>query len=92
MVTEGPPRGEDGLDHVGVEGALHQESDLAVHRQGFFGEHLDELVTDDPALQFRVGHAVQPGQETLARVDHPEIDAQMPPKGLLHLLALMQPE
>ena len=49
-------------------------------------------MADSPPLLLRIADAGQPIQKTLPRVHHPEVDAQVPAEGLLHLIALVQPQ
>jgi len=61
-----------GLDHVRVQGALHEEARVAeLLRLGL--EHADELLADDLALRLGVRHPGQPVEEArLGDVTEPE--------------------
>ena len=82
--------GRHALDHVGIEGPLHQEPDVRADGSGLDLEDVDEFVADDGALPFRIGHAGEAREEAGARVDDPEIDAEVAPEGGLDLLPLVQ--
>ena len=53
----GAAPGRDRLDHVGIEGALHQEPDVVAHLPRFGLEDVDERVPDAPALLLGIGDA-----------------------------------
>ena len=91
----GGPGAAAGLDHVGVERALHQEADLVAVLDRL-AEHLDlgglegadELPADDLALLLRVGDVVQCGQEPVGGVHGVQVDPGRGHEVPLHLLAL----
>ena len=55
-------------------------------------EHVDERVSDDLPLALGIGYAGKLPEKQVARVDHPKVDAEVPTEGMLHLLALVQPQ
>ena len=66
-----------GLNHVGIEGALHQKFNLACLADHLAGRRLespDELSADDLALLLRICHSGQRGEELRRRVDNLEVD------------------
>ena len=84
-----------GLDHVGVERALHQEGDLLALRGGSAQdvalgglEDPDELATDDLALLLGVGDARERVEETLLGVDDVQVDPGGRDEVALDLLGL----
>jgi len=62
-----------GLDHIGIQGSLHQESDVAPpgHVLGRLLEHVDERVADAAPLFFWVFDPGQRLEEARPRVDDP---------------------
>ena len=56
---------------------------------GLLLEHADELLSDDRALLLRLGHAREPREEPLARVDVDERDVEVVAERLDHLLGLV---
>ena len=84
-----------GLDHVGVERALHEELDRVAVGVGGpddvarrLLEDADELAADDLALLLGVGDPGERGEELLARVDDDEVDPGRGDEVLLDLLGL----
>lgn len=75
------------LDDVGEDGALGEELHLAQLLRLFL-EHADELFTDDLALSFGVGDALQLVKETIRGVDRHEVHAELILEDLLHLFEL----
>src|ERR1051326_7310769 len=65
----------DGLDHVGIERALHEELDVR-NALRFFFEDGDELVADALALHLRLFDAGESFVEALARVDGDDVHAE----------------
>src|SRR5205085_1375429 len=63
-----------GLDDVGVQGALYQESNVGDLPRGGL-ERPDELASDDFPLVFGVGDPGQRGEEAVRGVDHVQPDA-----------------
>src|SRR6202007_3456609 len=83
-----------GLDHVRVQRALDEEgrARVAVRRReapGLLLEHADELLADGLALGLGVGHAREPAQEALLRVDGYERHLERVAKGAYDLFALV---
>ncbi len=56
------------FDHVGIERSLHQDRNAA-EALGFFFEHANERLPDDPPLLLRIRHALQRADEAIAGVD-----------------------
>ena len=88
-----------GLDHVGVERALHEELDRVPLGVGGADdvarrllEDADELAADDLALLLGVGDPVERGEELLAGVDDDQVDAGRRDELLLDLLGLTGPQ
>ena len=85
-----------GLDHVGVQRALHEELALlrpsagrrATRRARLGLEDADELAADDLALGLRVGHARERVEEALLLVGHDEAHAGGGDEVALDLLGL----
>src|SRR5205085_1044506 len=79
-----------GLDHIRVEGALHEEVDVAVglDRPGLLLEDPDELAADRLALGLRVGDAGERIEEALARIRDPELNTCTSNEVTLDLLGL----
>ncbi len=84
-----------GLDHIRIEGALHEEADGFAVGLGLIHEfaldaleRADELATDDLALLFGVADSGERVEERLARVDGHEAHTGRGHVVLLHLLAL----
>src|SRR5829696_6935446 len=80
-----------GFDHVRVEGALHQELNIAgfAHHLTSGGlEGANELPPDDLALCLGIGHAGQGGEELVRGVDYLEVDAGRRYVIPFHLLGL----
>ncbi len=76
-----------GLDHVGVDGALHQ----IVHPADLLGlllKDADELLADDFALALRLADAGELLQEAGLSVHPDEVDVPLG-EGGLHLVALV---
>ncbi len=72
------------LDHVGIERPLDEVPDLA-ELPRLLLEDADELLADPAALFLRVGHAVEPCEEALLRVDVDERDVEVSAERLDHL-------
>ena len=87
MVTDGPPRGDDRLDDVGIERTLGQELDPA-ERLRLLLEDLDEGGADDLALDFGLLDAGEPRQEERTGVPHDERNVVMAAEDGLDLLPL----
>ena len=85
-----PAERRRGLDHIRVERPLHQEADVACDVLRGFLEHVDERVPDASSLLLGILHALELAQESPARVGHAQVDAEVRPEGLLHLVALVQ--
>jgi len=79
----GPP----GLDHVGVQGPLHEPRRVADGTRLIL-EDANELLPDDLALGLRVGDAREPGKEALLRLHMHERDVEDAVERLDHLLGL----
>ena len=84
----GDALGAAGLDHVRVERALDEEARLA-QLLGLLFEDADELLADDPALLLRLGHALEPREEAVGRVDVDERDVEVALERLDHLRGLV---
>ncbi len=82
--------GRQRFDHIGVQSALDQESDVGPTASGLLLEDLDEGVPDSPPLLLGIGDAGQPFEERIGRIHDAKVDAQMASEGGLHLLPLMQ--
>ena len=81
-----------GLNHVGVERALHQPVHAAgfeSNARGFVVEDGDELVADDLALLLGVGHAGELGKKALACIHGHQIQTEPVAQVLLHALELV---
>src|SRR3989454_6555680 len=81
-----------GLDHVGIQRSLHQESDIPGHVFGRRLEYVDERVADAAPLLFRVFDPRQHLEKARLRLDDPQIDAEVCPERPLYLLALVEPQ
>src|SRR3989441_4688980 len=79
-----------GLDHIGIQRSLHQEADVPRDVLGRLLEHIDERVADATPLFFRILDVRQRAKEEGARIHDPQIDPEMRPEGLLHLLPFAQ--
>ncbi len=88
----GPAERRRGLDHIGIQRPLHQESDLSLDVLGRLLEHIDERVADATPLLFRVRDPGQRLKEERARIHHAQIDPEVRPERPLHLLPLAQPQ
>src|SRR2546430_14011892 len=75
-----------GLDHVGIQRSLHQESDVPGHVFGRRLEYVDERVADAAPLLFRVFDARERVEKARPRVDEPQFDAEVCPERPLYLL------
>ncbi len=76
------------LDHVRVQRPLDEEADVA-ELAGLFLEDADELLADDLPLLLRVGHAGEPGEEALLRLDVDERHVEVAAERLHDLLGLV---
>ena len=77
------------FDHVRIERALNEPLDLAdqpLDAMGLAVEYLDEFIANDLAFLFRVGHACQLLQETLAGIDRHQVQSELFFQVLLHFL------
>ena len=77
------------LDDVGVQRALREEAN-AVKRRGLLEEDVPELLADDPALEFRVGHAGKQREVAVLGVDVNEIDAEGVAERVDNLVGLVE--
>ena len=75
------------FDHVGINGALGKMVALA-QLFGFFLEDLHKVAADDLALLFRIGHALQVGEEALGRVRVNQLHREGLGENIHHLIAL----
>ena len=79
------------FDHVGVQGPLHQEPGI-----GEVGGHLledpDEGLPDDLALLLGIGDPGQGAEEAVGGLHVDQVDVEVGPEGLLHLLGLAGPQ
>lgn len=89
----------EGLDDVGVEGALEEVLDLAgvggvlgglFDSDGLLLEEVDEGAADDLALGLGLGEALEAAEEEVGAVDDGEVDAEVLLECLLYLLALVK--
>lgn len=78
-----------GLDAVGVDGALGEESILAALAADLIPEDLIEFGADDLPLLLGVGHALQALQEVLLAVDPDKMHVKEAGKGLFNEIALV---
>ena len=74
----------DALDDVGIEGPLHEETDIG-DRGGFFGKDVDELASDDLAFLLRIDDPVELAEETIGSVDGDDFERQLLRETLHHL-------
>ena len=79
------------LDDVGVERPLHEEAGVLVV-DGDLLEDADERLADDLALALGVGDVVERLDEPVGRLHVHEIDLELAPERLLHLLGLVHPQ
>src|SRR2546430_15944540 len=79
-----------GLDDVGIQRSLHQESDVPGHVFGRRLEDVDERVADAAPLLFRVFDPRQHFEKARPRVDEPQLDAEVCPERPFYLLALVE--
>ena len=77
-----------GLDHVGVEGPLDEEADVA-ESPCLLLEDADELLADDLPLPLRVDDACEPREEAVLRVDVNERDVEVAAERLHDLSGLV---
>ena len=61
-------------------------------RRGRVLEHIDERVADAPPLLLRILDPFERREKALGRIDRDQLDPEVRAKGLLHLLALVQPQ
>ena len=76
------------LDHVGVQRALHEETDV-VELVRLLLEHADELGPDPLALLLGIADALQPRQEPICGVDRHQRHVEVVAERLDHLSALV---
>jgi hypothetical protein len=77
-----------GLDHVGIERALHQVAGI-VQPLRLLLEDANELLADDLALLLRLDHPGQAAQEALLRVDSDQRHLELVAERGHHLVALV---
>ncbi len=77
-----------GLDHVGVEGSLHEEADVT-ELPRLVLEDTNELLPDDPPLLLGLGDPRQAREEADAGVDVDERHVEVRPERLDDLLGLV---
>src|SRR5262245_48182870 len=78
------------LNDIGIERALREEIELTKLVRAFF-EDVDERRADDLALALWIGHAREPREKEIGRVD--KIKRQMETsEARTHLLGFIQPE
>ena len=80
-----------GLDDVGVQRALDQESGVLVVGRHFL-EDADERLADDLALALGVGDVVEGLDEAVGGLHVHEVDAELATERLLDLLGLVHPQ
>ena len=80
------------LDHVRVEGSLHQKADIVTDLLCLAGKDVDEAMADAFPLDLGVGHAGEIRQEFLRCIDRAEVNAQVPAERTFHLLPLAEPK
>ena len=80
-----------GLDHIGVERALHEPADVT-QLSRFVLEDADELFADPLALLLRLGDALETCEEAVGRVDVDERHVEMTLEGFDDLLGFVLPE
>mmetsp|Transcript_62658 Transcript_62658/g.198405 ORF Transcript_62658/g.198405 Transcript_62658/m.198405 type:complete len:206 (-) Transcript_62658:653-1270(-) len=89
-------RGRARLDHVGVEGPLHQvlggHPEVLGHLVAEVTEHSDELRADGLALRLGVRHAAELVQGAVHRVHHRHWEVQLLDEGLVHARPLVLAE
>src|SRR2546430_4128782 len=79
-----------GLDHVGIQRSLHQESDIPGHVFGRRLEDVDERVADAAPLLFRVFDTRQHFEKARPRVDETQLDAETRTERPFYLHAIVQ--
>ena len=73
------------LDHVGIDGALHQDLRRAELARLAL-KNADELLAHHPALVFGVGDPLQGRKELFGSIHRHQFNAHPPAKGTRHLL------
>ena len=78
-----------GLDHIGVQGALHEKlTAVTTEFSGLRFEHPDEALADDLAFALRIGDVIERGKETITSLDVDEFHSEMGPESGIDLVAL----
>ena len=80
------------LDDVGVERALHEEPRRRRQVARDLLEHPDERLADDLALPLGLDDVVERAEEPVGRLHVHEVDLELAPERLLHLLGLAEPQ
>ena len=91
-MTDGPPVGETDSITSGYSVPCTRNPTSGADLPRLRLEDVDEGVPDPAALLLRVADARQVLQEELARVHHPEVDAEVAAEGGLDLVPLVEPE
>ena len=91
IVTDGPPRGDDALDHVGIERALHEEVDALARPRSAASSNTSMNVCP-MIVRFFSGSSTPASalEKPVLGVDRDELDAEVRAERALDLLALVQ--
>src|SRR6185503_5196949 len=77
---------------VGIQRALHQVVDALTDAGGCILEHVDERVSDDRSLLFRILDTSERAQKPILRANGHEVDAEVRSERAFDLITLVEPQ